>query len=402
MRPILRGDIQFMATIIEGRRMIAFMDPYDLGESPVAVDYGFLPLLQMLNGRNDLQDIRLELMNRNGGRLVFLSDVEQVIECLDRAVLLDNENFRRRMDAARRDYAALSEREPAHAGKAYPGEPAELIRLIEEEEKELGPAPRPSGTIAGLIAPHIDIRVARKSYVDLYRRLAGQSFDRTVVFGIDHKPQDGLFSVSAKDYLTPCGPLRTDRAFVSELKRELPGDILGRDDFGHKTEHSIEFQALFLRHYLGGDTLLVPILCGGFHEFILGGKDPLADDRFISMLNAVRAAAGRCGGKTLFAAGVDFSHVGQKFGNPYPADVILPRARAYDRDLLACIASGDTAGISRMTLKSRNDFNVCGFPAILFLSALLRDRRAEVLSYETYDERATGSAVGYASIIFYD
>lgn len=376
------------------------MDPYELGESPLALDFSCLPLLQMLDGGNDLQDIRIELMKRSGGRLVFLSDVEKVIEYLDRAVLLDNENFRRRMDAARNEYASEKERKPAHAGNAYPENPSELTRFIEEAQRELDPAP--SRSVSGMIAPHIDIRVARKAYVNLYRRLAGESFDRAVVFGINHKHQDALFGISEKDYLTPCGPLRTDLPFIYELKRRLPDGVLIRDDFAHKGEHSIEFQTLFLRHYLGGSLKLVPVLCGGLHEFILGGKDPLSDGGFIALIDAIHAAAEICGGRTLFVAGADFSHVGRKFGDPCPADDITPRASAYDRSLLACITSGDPEGISRMTLESRNGFNVCGFPAILVISTLLRDRSSEVLSYDVYNEPATESAVSYASVIFYN
>jgi len=75
-KPALRTDIQMTMTLIEGRRMIVFQDPYDLGTQRIAIDAGAVPLLQMLDGRHEIRDIQRELMNRSGGRLVTLSDIE--------------------------------------------------------------------------------------------------------------------------------------------------------------------------------------------------------------------------------------------------------------------------------------------------------------------------------------
>ena len=71
-KPALRTDIQMVMTLVEGRRMIVFQDPHDLGERRIAVDAGALPLLQMLDGRHDIRDIQRELTNRSGGRMVPL------------------------------------------------------------------------------------------------------------------------------------------------------------------------------------------------------------------------------------------------------------------------------------------------------------------------------------------
>ena len=88
-----------------------------------------------------------------------------------------------------------------------------------------------------------------------------------------------------------------------------------------RCEHSIEFQTVFLHHYLKG-TPIVPILCGGIHEFLFAKQSPFEDGRFMGFVESIREQTTKRG-KVLFVAGVDFSHVGLKFGDGMPADSIL-------------------------------------------------------------------------------
>src|SRR5512147_180088 len=98
-KPALRADIQMVLTLVEGRRMVVFQDPYDLAAQRIAVDAGALPLLQMLDGRHEIRDIQRELTNRSGGRLVTLLDIEAFLGSLDRAFLLNSASFRLEMDS---------------------------------------------------------------------------------------------------------------------------------------------------------------------------------------------------------------------------------------------------------------------------------------------------------------
>jgi len=287
-KPALRTDIQMIMTLVEGRRVVVFQDPYDLSRQQLAVDAGALPLLQMLDGRHGIRDIQRELTNRSGGRLVYLSDIESFLESLDRAYLLDSEAFRREMETLCRSFDRAEQRPCAHAGKSYDADPERLARFIEQTEAELPEAETRPREVHALVAPHIDIRVARHTYVSAYRHLRGRRYDLVVILGINHHLQDGLFCLSAKNYLTPFGELRTDRDFVRSLEGRVPQGTLSQSDFGHKIEHSVEFQALFLHHVLG-ETPIVPVLCGGLHEFLLARKTPFDDGRFTGFVEAVRS-----------------------------------------------------------------------------------------------------------------
>ena len=399
-KPALRRDIQMIMTLVEGRRVVVFQDPYDLSRQQLAVDAGALPLLQMLDGRHGIRDIQRELTNRSGGRLVYLSDIESFLESLDRAYLLDTDAFRREMESLCRAFDRAEQRPCAHAGKSYDADPERLARFIEETEAELPEAGQRPREVHALVAPHIDIRVARHTYVGAYRHLRGRRYDLVLILGINHHLQDGLFCVSAKNYLTPFGELRTDRDFIRSLEGRVPQGALSQSDFGHKIEHSIEFQALFLHHYLG-DTPIVPILCGGIHEFLLSQRSPFEDGRFSGFVEAVREEAARRQ-RVLFVAGVDLSHVGLKFGDGAPAESILPRAHASDRRILDCLLAGDGPSIYAHAAETGDLYKVCGLPALLVIAELLKGKPGMLLDYQTYREQATSSAVTYAAAMFAD
>lgn len=401
-KPVLRSDIQPIATIVKGRQMIVFHDPYRLTDHSIALDMNTLPILQLLDGKHDLRDIQTILMKRQGGRIVYISEIESFIETLDRACLLDSDHFAHKLSKLRSEFSNRENRSPVHAGKAYFAEPDQLSQFIQDVENNLSHdnMRHIPDTITGVLAPHIDIKVAGEVYVDTYRHLKGKHYDLVIILGINHHAQDGLYSVSGKNYLTPYGEIKSDRKFISALKELVPEGTLTSDDFGHMTEHSIEFQTIFLQHYLGDSFSIVPILCGGIHEFICQKKTFLNDERFRGMVEGLKKLQQGVKGNTLLVAGVDLSHIGQKFGDRMPADAILPQATANDKSILSALAGGDVEKVYQIALDTQDRYRICGLPAILLIASLLKGNRADILHLDTSHERETQSAVNYASLIF--
>lgn len=401
-KPSLRRDIQPVGTVIQGRQMIAFHDPYQLSENSIAIDIRSLPLLQLLDGSHDLRDIQFKLMKYQGGRMVYLSEIESFIELLDRAYLLQNESFEKKLNDLKREFYAQRTRQPSHAGKSYPADPQLLSQSIQDAEKnfeDISSVDVPSD-IAGIVAPHIDIKTAHRVYINTYRHLRGKRYDRVIILGINHYPQEGFYSVTEKNYLTPFGEIKTDVSFISELRQRLPEGTLTPDDFGHKIEHSIEFQTIFLQYYLGDTFTIVPILCGSIHEYIHQKKDIFSDSHFCSMVSALRDLMGEERSRTLLVAGVDLSHIGRKFGDQQPADFLLPHARVNDRRILTSLEHGEPEEVYRNALETQDRYRICGLHAILVLGTILKGSRGTLLHWETYDEQITGSAVTYASLLF--
>ncbi len=401
-KPALRRDIQPVTTTIKGRRMIAFHDPYHLTDHGVALDFNTLPILQLLDGSHDLRDIQAMLIKRQGGRIVYVSEIESFIESLDRACLLESPSFHQKMCGLRSEFSNRPTRLPVHAGKSYVSEPAQLAQFIENAENNLSQEylQHISNNIRGILAPHIDINIAKDIYVNTYRYLKGKNYDIVVILGINHHVQEGLYCISEKNYITPFGEIKTNKEFTRKLRKRVPEGTFAPDDFGHMTEHSIEFQTIFLHHYLTGPFTIVPILCGGVHEFIQHSTNMLTDGRFLEMVSAMKELLDEGKERILLVAGVDLSHVGQKFGDQATAEALLPQAITHDKMILSYLCRGEPENIFREVLETQDRYHVCGLPAILLFASLLAENRADILYFETFRERETESAVNYASLIF--
>lgn len=400
--PRLRRDIQPIPVMAGQRRMISFHDPLRIAREGIALDQGTVPLLQMLDGLHDLRDIQTGLMRTNAGRIIPMDEIETFIRALDDAFLLESDNFIALKRRAVDDFCASSDRAACLAGKSYEGDPERLVRSITETQGSLSPLDEEirSREIAGILAPHIDMTVAWDVYIDAYRHLWGRQYDLVIVLGINHNGSGGLWSISDKNYLTPLGRMEADREFVAGLKARLPAGSLTGNDFDHKAEHSIEFQTLFLRHFLGDKPKIVPILCGSIHEFIRSGKDPLKDGRFLAMKQGIHDLVAERKAKVLLVSGVDFSHIGPKFGHEYPAEVLLPKAVAYDEAIIEGLKDASPEKIFGHAARTGDYCNVCGLPSMILFSWLMGPCTSKVLSRRTYNEEATRSAVTYASMIF--
>src|SRR5207247_2596728 len=84
-----------------------------------------------------------------------------------------------------------------------------------------------------------------------------------VIVGTCHVGMRHPFALTRKDYDTPLGPARADRDFVEALAARAAQDCFG-SELAHRSEHSIEFQAVFLQYLYAGrrDITVVPLLTG--------------------------------------------------------------------------------------------------------------------------------------------
>jgi predicted class III extradiol MEMO1 family dioxygenase len=102
----------------------------------------------------------------------------------------------------------------------------------------------------------------------------------------------------------------------------------------------------------------------------------------------------------LFVSGVDFSHVGYKFGHSLPAASLLGRATANDRLIINHLINARAKDIFQNARETDDQFNVCGLSSMMLFSSLMGSYSAELLHHGTYDEPATNSAVTFASMVF--
>ena len=203
-----------------------------------------------------------------------------------------------------------------------------------------------------------------------------------------------------KTFATPLGKVRADSRAAARL-RAAGGSAVAPDDFAHRTEHSLEFQLLFLQRLFPMEEVpVIPLLCGSLEPFLLLGKKPREDrgvDALVGELSEWLLAPGR---GRIAVAGVDLSHVGPKFGDGDSARALEEDFRASDRRILDRLEAGDADGLYETVAGNGNQFNVCGFSALWTLLAALPGAEGKVLDYTVWHEEATRSAVSFAAVSF--
>ncbi|HAR35930.1 MAG TPA: AmmeMemoRadiSam system protein B [Acidobacteria bacterium] len=400
----LRTDLEIQPLNYQGQRALLVSDRLGLIKNPVLLQGEALEVLALIDGRREPDEIRLEFMRQRGYSLRGSSLVSEILESFRQLWLLDTPEFQARKQSLIQEFVSLEVRESALAGEAYPSEPSELKnflgsileleKLPPEVESELNTGCRP----VALVAPHIDLGRGGRLYSRAYACLRGQQYRRVLVLGTGHLLEGGVVSLSAKDFATPFGRIRTDKETVKQLTGAA-GVLAAPDDFAHKKEHSIEFQLLFLQYLLGSDFRLVPVLFGSVNQW-LGQASRAADiPGFQPFLEGLRKIASQPG--TLVVAGVDFCHVGPKFGHQQPASEFKREVLAFDRGLVEALLHRQAESFWRLLRENGDRFNVCGFPALAVLLEIMTADRGYFLGHELVDEPTTRSAVSFASLVYF-
>lgn len=173
------------------------------------------------------------------------------------------------------------------------------------------------------------------------------------------------------------------------------------NDFEHRSEHSIEFQVLFLQHLLGTDSFtMIPILCGSLMANLPAYNRISYLEKVGPFLAELKRIMIESGEETLLVAGVDLSHIGPKFGHESPAGYMASRVEAHDRALLHALTEADADLFWEESIKVQDQYNVCGFSALACLLEILPVCEGELLDYQMWHEAATRSAVSFSAVAF--
>jgi MEMO1 family protein len=402
----------------QDQTLICLRDPSGLAPEPIMLGMGAYFLVTLFDGTNSTLDLQAAFSHRFG-EVIPSEKIRELVAALDRAYFLDSPAFAERVRSVREEFRQSPSRVAALAGLCYETEPSRLRAEIESFfERPNAPgrdalaAPAPAsptaaaaGGLAGLIAPHIDPRRGAAAYAWAYNELRRRERpELIVILGTSHYgagPE--LFSATRKNYLTPLGAVPTDRAFVERLAARYAGSRGGdlfADEMLHRNEHSIEFQALFLAWALGVEGYQVaPILVSSFHQMVRDGERPAANERVARFLDALREELAAERRRVLILAGVDFAHVGRKFGDSFGVDDgVTERVRREDLALIETIKSGDPGGFFADIAREGDQRKICGLAPMYTQLELLSGRRARLLHYDIALEPQTDSLVSFASL----
>ncbi len=358
-------------------------------------------LVSLFDGKNNILDLKTSYM-RQFGRMLFQEDIESIIKTMDEYLFLDSDNFRRHLEKVKTEYEEKSTRSPFLAGKSYPASPDELSDYLEAIIERSSSKPISSSKkVAGIIAPHIDLERGGRVYGEIYNSIREQRFDLFVILGISHVGMKYHFALTYKDFETPFGILHTEQDIVDTIAKKLPFDPF-YDEFNHRSEHSIEFQTLFISHLWNDNPpYILPILCGSFHEFILAGKTPEEDEHYMAFKENLIEAINSYSGNVCILAAVDLSHVGRQFGDPYLLDPFkVEEISKKDMEMLERVAICDSKGFIEYIIREQDIRKVCGIPAIYLLTSILDKTRGNIISYDKWVDETGMGMVSFVGMVF--
>ena len=256
-------------------------------------------------------------------------------------------------------------REPAVAGKFYPGDAEELCRAVEQllDEAKSGEGGAPKA----LIVPHAGYIYSGPVAAAGYARLRPyrDQYQRVILLGPCHRvPVRGLALSGADFFRTPLGDVPLDKAAIAAIESPRVQVF----DESHEFEHSLEVHLPFLQVVLGTFTLLPIVVGNSTHE------------RVADVLDSVWG-----GPETLIVISSDLSHY-----------LSYDRARATDGETRQAIEDLEVRGI---------DHDVaCGATPIggLLITARRRGMTVTTLDLRNSGDTAgnRGHVVGYGSWMF--
>jgi AmmeMemoRadiSam system protein B len=406
--PPLRGAIDVIPVHDDGQRYFCLRDRLDAEAPPLVVSEAALLLVSLLDGQRSLAAVQAAFTLRVGVPLPE-QQLATFVQRLDDANLLDSEAYRARLEQARACFRAAPLRAAVHAGGAYPGEPAELAGFLDGLFRaEHGPGARPTAVTRAcaraLIAPHIDLHRGGTAYAWTYTALAEcEPADLYVLLGTCHTPMATPLSATRKAYDTPLGAARVDQAFVDALAARCPD--LFTDEFSHRSEHSLEFQAVFLRftEHVGDErgAKVVPLLCGSLQQWVDPASSPRASVEVASALEALGQTLAEWPGRVCLVAGADLAHVGPQFGDRQAVGPAVSEAvRRADLEMLDLVCQGDAEGFYRQVMRDDDARRICGLSPIYYLLSLVGPAAGRLLTYDQWVDPAGQGSVTYAGVIF--
>ncbi len=388
--PKLRA-IDIRQVMHEGRPSLLLRDPLQIADRFLVISQGLGPVLLFCNGKHHRAAIAGKLSSMLGIP-VDIALINNLVDALDEALLLDNLRFRAAHKRALERYRAAPFRPPALAGQSYPADPAELRQLLDNFVAAVGPVDPAPPNGRGVLSPHIDYARGGRVYAQVWQRAAAmvRAAEVIILIGTDHYSPEPV-TLTRQQYATPFGVLPTDEAIVADLAAALGEDAAFAGELYHRVEHSLELVAVWLQ-YIRGDAPcpVIPILAGSFARYINGG-DPATDPRLEALITTLRRVmASR---RALVVISGDMSHVGPAFGGASLNDTDKEALRHADDLVIDRMRAGDAAGFFRVIADAGDRQNICGLPPTYLALRLLDAVEGELVGYAQCPADDEGTSV---------
>jgi AmmeMemoRadiSam system protein B len=376
-------------------------DPFRFSDATLIVPPLLVQCLVCFDGQKTALHL-CEILVRLTGRIVVTDIADQLFSALAQAGMLEDSTFAALKSEREQQFANATQRSAAHAGNGYPSEKKQLSETL---AGYLNGAPAEPDRLIGIAAPHVSPAGGIACYGAAYGALSPDLADRTfVILGTSHYGQPHRFGLTRKPFVTPFGATEPDTPLIDALVAQA-GEAAHLEDYCHAIEHSIEFQVIFLQHLYGPHLRILPILCGPLLPpgHAGGPRRPEGIDSVARFIGALGELGAREGRRLFWILGVDMTHVGRRYGDPFAARADagpLLTVAERDRARIDRIAHADADGFWDLVHEERyDDLKWCGSsPLYTFLRAL-PGARGQLRRYDQWNIDAE-SVVSFAAMTF--
>ncbi len=388
----------------ERGKYICLRDPQNTNGNMLLVPPQALYIISHFTGKNSIADIQSSIIKQYGN-LIYKEQISELIKQLDDALLLDSDKYRNHQKKLEEDFKNSNIRESCHAGLSYPSELNELTSWLDSYFEDTSNQLEKAENTVGIISPHIDFRRGGKSYALAYKKLLNnKDSDTFIIFGTSHYASvKNPFILTKKNFVTPLGEVQVDLDLIKSVENSCDWDLYEGEIF-HKSEHSIEFQVVFLQYLFKNkkEFKILPILCNSFYKFIEQRISPIEDYKTATFLNSIKEIVTQLGSKAVVIAGADLAHMGNKFGDAEAVnDSILQWIKTRDYLSIKHSENLDQEAFYRSVEEEKDKRKICGLSPIYALLSVINAKKGEMLDYGQALEKDTGSVVTYTSMGFY-
>jgi AmmeMemoRadiSam system protein B len=412
--PPLRARLEAVPAVEDGQPVFVLRDLEELTDKPLALSGGGMMLISLLDGRRTAAQVR-DLFLKNTGHALELPVILDLVGALEKEGYLETPAVAAKRKKSLEDFRASGRRPAVFAGPSYPAEPLALAGALgkffkaengpgkEKAADALGPPP------VGLVAPHIDFGRGGPAYAWAYQALSERRPpDVIVALGVAHVSPDSPWTFTPKKYETPFGAMELDDALYNDLAGKVWYEPRA-DEWVHKNEHSLEFQAVWLRYLWREKTPpWVPILVSSFERFSpteAPSKIPTIEKALKDFGAVVRAHQAK-GRRVMVLCGIDLAHVGMRFGDELEITPELEKKiEGEDRKSLVDALALDADGFYKSVVADEHWRKVCGLSALYTGLRLIKElegggaRPGRLLTYGQAPDPA-GGVVSFASALF--
>ena len=373
----------------DNQLFLGLQDPCMLFPQMMVVPPQAFQVMQFFNGERSVDEIAGNLKLENAAPLV------ELVRRLDEFGLLWGPTCEALEDKKKAELQANGAF-AAGASKSLGEDPAAIRAQLEKwlDEAEDAEIDEP---ISGLVACHLDFARGYPIYASSYRTIAkGPKPDRVVVLGTNHFGLGDGVVMADIGYDSPLGRMPVDGKIVERV-RAASGKKLFVDILDHVSEHSVQFHIPWIQHLFGNVPMVAALVPDPTVGLLEDNGERLGVDDFVDVLGNAIAAEG---GRTLYIASADMSHVGPAFGEPAPVNEQRRREiEAHDRAMMKEFIAGPDRLVAKMR-ESKNPTRWCSVGCMTAAARLAKPSGVELIDYRQAVDEKGNALVSSASMVF--